>query len=81
MLCVKPLDENILSPPPPLPGFFAYSCGCILVVEDLHSGLQNHWLGHAEEISTLTLSHDAQVGEERRGFCCPGLAFISVTLG
>ncbi|XP_077642916.1 WD repeat-containing protein 90 isoform X4 [Lonchura striata] len=42
-------------------GFFAYSCGCVIVVEDLHSGSQNHWLGHAEEISTLTLSHHAQV--------------------
>uniref|UniRef100_A0A8C6J029 WD repeat domain 90 n=1 Tax=Melopsittacus undulatus TaxID=13146 RepID=A0A8C6J029_MELUD len=42
-------------------GFFAYTCGCIIVVEDLHSGSQNHWLGHAEEISTLTVSHDAQV--------------------
>ncbi|KAM7038912.1 WD repeat-containing protein 90 isoform 2-T2 [Acridotheres tristis] len=42
-------------------GFFAYSCGCVIVVEDLHSGSQNHWLGHAQEISTLTLSHHAQV--------------------
>uniref|UniRef100_A0A8C3NHU3 WD repeat-containing protein 90 n=1 Tax=Geospiza parvula TaxID=87175 RepID=A0A8C3NHU3_GEOPR len=42
-------------------GFFAYSCGCVIVVEDLHSGSQSHWLGHAEEISTLTLSHRAQV--------------------
>ncbi|XP_064376546.1 WD repeat-containing protein 90 isoform X2 [Dromaius novaehollandiae] len=42
-------------------GFFAYTCGCIIVVEDLHSGSQNHWLGHAEEVSTLAVSHDAQV--------------------
>ncbi|KFV43748.1 WD repeat-containing protein 90, partial [Tyto alba] len=42
-------------------GFFAYTCGCVIVVEDLHSGSQNHWLGHAEEISTLAVSHDAQV--------------------
>ncbi|XP_072205152.1 WD repeat-containing protein 90 isoform X2 [Excalfactoria chinensis] len=41
-------------------GFFAYTCGCIIVVEDLHSGSQNHWLGHVEEISTLAVSHDAQ---------------------
>ncbi|KGL85799.1 WD repeat-containing protein 90, partial [Charadrius vociferus] len=41
-------------------GFFAYTCGCIIVVEDLHSGSQSHWLGHAEEISTLAVSHDAQ---------------------
>uniref|UniRef100_A0A8C6VLB6 WD repeat domain 90 n=1 Tax=Naja naja TaxID=35670 RepID=A0A8C6VLB6_NAJNA len=42
-------------------GFFAYSCGCVLIVEDLHSGSQQHWLGHPEEISTLALSHNAQV--------------------
>ncbi|KFQ12750.1 WD repeat-containing protein 90, partial [Leptosomus discolor] len=42
-------------------GFFAYTSGCVIVVEDLHSGSQNHWLGHAEEISTLAISHDAQV--------------------
>ncbi|XP_061256590.1 WD repeat-containing protein 90 isoform X7 [Bos javanicus] len=42
-------------------GFFAYTCGCLVVVEDLHSGAQQHWLGHPEEISTLALSHDAQV--------------------
>nr|KAF6272204.1 hypothetical protein mMyoMyo1_020533 [Myotis myotis] len=42
-------------------GFFAYTCGCLVVVEDLHSGSQQHWLGHSEEISTLALSHDAQV--------------------
>lgn len=59
---MKPLHGNIPSPPSLL-GFFAYSCGCIIVVEDLHSGSQNHWLGHAEEISTLAVSHDAQVGE------------------
>ncbi|XP_042827698.1 WD repeat-containing protein 90 isoform X2 [Panthera tigris] len=42
-------------------GFFAYTCGCLVVVEDLHSGAQRHWLGHPEEISTLALSHDAQI--------------------
>ncbi|XP_038619526.1 WD repeat-containing protein 90 isoform X2 [Tachyglossus aculeatus] len=42
-------------------GFFAYTCGCVVVVEDLHSGSQRHWLGHPEEISTLAVSHDAQV--------------------
>ncbi|XP_072691171.1 WD repeat-containing protein 90 isoform X4 [Canis lupus baileyi] len=42
-------------------GFFAYTSGCLVVVEDLHSGAQQHWLGHPEEISTLALSHDAQV--------------------
>ncbi|XP_063082284.1 WD repeat-containing protein 90 isoform X7 [Cavia porcellus] len=42
-------------------GFFAYTCGRLVVVEDLHSGAQQHWLGHPEEISTLALSHNAQV--------------------
>ncbi|KAF0881208.1 WDR90 protein, partial [Crocuta crocuta] len=42
-------------------GFFAYTCGCLVVVEDLHSGAQRHWLGHPEEVSTLALSHDAQI--------------------
>lgn len=46
---------------PPCTGFFAYTSGCLVVVEDLHSGAQQHWLGHPEEISTLALSHDAQV--------------------
>ncbi|XP_029431995.1 WD repeat-containing protein 90 isoform X2 [Rhinatrema bivittatum] len=41
-------------------GFFAYTCGCVIVVEDLHSGAQQHWLGHPEEISTLAVTHDAQ---------------------
>ncbi|XP_055991072.1 WD repeat-containing protein 90 [Sorex fumeus] len=41
-------------------GFFAYSCGRLLVVEDLHSGAQHHWLGHTKEVSTLALSHNAQ---------------------
>uniref|UniRef100_A0A8D2HT61 WD repeat-containing protein 90 n=1 Tax=Urocitellus parryii TaxID=9999 RepID=A0A8D2HT61_UROPR len=42
-------------------GFFAYTCGRLVVVEDLHSGAQKHWLGHPEEISTLALSHNSQV--------------------
>ncbi|XP_019363134.1 PREDICTED: WD repeat-containing protein 90 isoform X1 [Gavialis gangeticus] len=42
-------------------GLFAYTCGSVIVVEDLHSGSQQHWLGHPEEISTLAVSHDAQV--------------------
>ncbi|KAB0338961.1 hypothetical protein FD754_024226, partial [Muntiacus muntjak] len=56
-------------------GFFAYTCGCLVVVEDLHSGAQQHWLGHPEEISTLALSHDAQVlasasGRSNAASCC-----------
>ncbi|MBN3306420.1 WDR90 protein, partial [Amia calva] len=54
-------------------GLFAYSCGCVVVVEDLHTGSQKHWLGHTEEISTLAATHDAQVvasasgGSQRSG--------------
>ncbi|XP_063573219.1 WD repeat-containing protein 90 isoform X7 [Pongo abelii] len=42
-------------------GFFAYTCGRLVVVEDLHSGAQQHWSGHSAEVSTLALSHSAQV--------------------
>ncbi|KAK2097187.1 WD repeat-containing protein 90 [Saguinus oedipus] len=42
-------------------GFFAYTCGRLVVVEDLHSGVQQLWPGHPAEISTLALSHSAQV--------------------
>ncbi|KAG8145469.1 hypothetical protein E2320_012001, partial [Naja naja] len=58
------LPQNIIRPDCYrhfIPRFFAYSCGCVLIVEDLHSGSQQHWLGHPEEISTLALSHNAQV--------------------
>ncbi|CAH3162897.1 unnamed protein product [Porites lobata] len=39
-------------------GLFAYTSGCLVVIEDLHSGTQRHLMGHAEEISTLALQHD-----------------------
>jgi len=42
-------------------GLFVYSCGCVVVVEDLHTGSQRQWFGHTEEISTLAVTHDAQV--------------------
>ncbi|KAL7874850.1 hypothetical protein SRHO_G00058200 [Serrasalmus rhombeus] len=42
-------------------GLFVYSCGCVVVAENLHSGSQRHWLGHSEEISTLAVTHDAQI--------------------
>ncbi|XP_058250376.1 WD repeat-containing protein 90 isoform X2 [Hemibagrus wyckioides] len=41
-------------------GLFVYSCGCVVVLENLHNGSQRHWLGHSEEISTLAVTHDAQ---------------------
>ncbi|KAG8450282.1 hypothetical protein GDO86_002800 [Hymenochirus boettgeri] len=42
-------------------GFFSYTGGCVIVVEDLHSGSQKHWIGHPEEISTLAVTNDAHV--------------------
>ncbi|XP_062848748.1 WD repeat-containing protein 90 [Trichomycterus rosablanca] len=42
-------------------GLFVYTCGCVVVVENLHDGSQTHWLGHTEEISTLAVTHDAQM--------------------
>ncbi|KAM3859558.1 LOW QUALITY PROTEIN: WD repeat-containing protein 90 [Diretmus argenteus] len=41
-------------------GLFAYSCGCVVVVEYLHTGCQRHLLGHTEEISLLAVTNDAQ---------------------
>ncbi|XP_053269712.1 WD repeat-containing protein 90 isoform X1 [Pleuronectes platessa] len=41
-------------------GLFAYSCGCVVVVEHLHTGCQRHLQGHSEEISCLAISNDAQ---------------------
>jgi WD40 repeat protein len=39
-------------------GLFAYSSGSIVVIEDLHTGLQRHLIGHVEEISTITAQND-----------------------
>ncbi|XP_037546750.1 WD repeat-containing protein 90 [Nematolebias whitei] len=41
-------------------GLFAYSCGCVVVVEYLHTGSQRHLRGHSQEISCLALSNDAR---------------------
>ncbi|XP_069761479.1 WD repeat-containing protein 90 isoform X2 [Narcine bancroftii] len=54
---------------------FAYSCGCLVMIEDLHSGSQRHLTGHKGEISTLALSHDTQElasasGEQDKTGCC-----------
>lgn len=46
-------------------GLFAYSCGCVVVVEHLHTGVQRHFHGHTEEVSCLAISHDTKV---RPGF-------------
>nr|XP_039271031.1 WD repeat-containing protein 90-like [Styela clava] len=42
-------------------GVFAYSSGCIVVLEDLANGTQRHLTGHSEEISTMALQHDSQI--------------------
>ncbi|XP_064636675.1 WD repeat-containing protein 90-like [Lineus longissimus] len=42
-------------------GFFAYSSGCIVVVEDLNKGTQRHLLGHVEEVSCMAVQHDCQL--------------------
>ncbi|XP_070846624.1 WD repeat-containing protein 90 [Chaetodon trifascialis] len=41
-------------------GLFAYSCGCVVVVEYLHTGSQRHLQCHSEEISCLAVTNDAQ---------------------
>lgn len=72
---VQPGPQRPGSGVPSLPtGFFAYTCGCLVVVEDLHSGAQRHWLGHPEEISTLALSHGAQVPALHPAFSTQGWA-------
>ena len=42
-------------------GFFAYTVGCLVVVEDLKTSEQCHLAGHNEEISTMALQHDCTV--------------------
>ncbi|XP_022092508.1 WD repeat-containing protein 90-like isoform X1 [Acanthaster planci] len=59
-------------------GLFAYTSGCIIVIEDLHTGTQKHLMGHVEEISTLTLQHDCQVLASASG--ANGLAASQICL-
>ena len=42
-------------------GLYAYSSGCLVVLEDLSNGFQRYLSGHTEEISTLALQHDSAV--------------------
>ncbi|XP_035694518.1 WD repeat-containing protein 90-like [Branchiostoma floridae] len=42
-------------------GVFAYTSGCVVILEDLNSGEQKHLTGHVEEVSTLALQNDCQV--------------------
>ncbi|CAG5134842.1 unnamed protein product, partial [Candidula unifasciata] len=41
-------------------GLFAYSSGCVVVIEDLSSGKQQHLHGHQEEVTCLALQYDSQ---------------------
>ncbi|XP_068162338.1 WD repeat-containing protein 90 [Antennarius striatus] len=45
----------------PEQGLFAYSCGCVVVVEYFHTGRPRHLQGHSEEISCLAVTNDAQI--------------------
>lgn len=45
----------------PETGLFMYTCGCVLIIEDLNSGKQCLLPKHTEEISTLALQNDGQV--------------------
>ncbi|XP_065826313.1 WD repeat-containing protein 90-like isoform X2 [Oscarella lobularis] len=42
-------------------GLFAYSCGSLVVVENLATSQQKQLIGHVEEISTMAVQHDGQV--------------------
>ena len=42
-------------------GFFAYTCGCVIVIENLKTAEQKHLTGHVEEISTLAVQSDCMV--------------------
>ncbi|XP_033117799.1 WD repeat-containing protein 90-like isoform X4 [Anneissia japonica] len=41
-------------------GLFAYTSGCVAILEDLNTGSQRHLIGHVSEISTLALQNDCQ---------------------
>ncbi|KAK7003519.1 WD repeat-containing protein 90 [Biomphalaria glabrata] len=43
----------------PNTGLFAYTSGCIIIIEDLNTGEQKHLIGHTEEVSCLALRHDS----------------------
>ncbi|KAM9816951.1 WD repeat-containing protein 90 [Neosynchiropus ocellatus] len=45
----------------PEQGLFAYSCGSVVVIEDLNTGCQRHLHGHREEVSCLAITSDAQM--------------------
>lgn len=39
---------------------FIYTCGAVIIMEDLGSGKQNFLMGHTEEISTIAIQNDSQ---------------------
>ncbi|XP_035829418.1 WD repeat-containing protein 90 [Aplysia californica] len=41
-------------------GLFAYTAGCVIVIEDLNSGDQKYLQGHMEEVNCLALSHSGR---------------------
>ncbi|XP_053722443.1 WD repeat-containing protein 90 isoform X2 [Synchiropus splendidus] len=45
----------------PEQGLFAYSCGSVVVIEDLNTGRQRHLHGHREEVFCLAITSDAQM--------------------
>ncbi|XP_077482569.1 WD repeat-containing protein 90 [Stigmatopora argus] len=42
-------------------GLFAYSCGSVVVLENVNSGRQRHLVGHTDEISCLAISNNAKM--------------------
>ncbi|XP_073345853.1 WD repeat-containing protein 90 [Pagrus major] len=59
-------------------GLFAYSCGCVVVVEYLHMGSQRHLQGHSEEISCLAVTNDAQTVASAAGSSNSGGSLICI---
>ncbi|XP_036937578.1 WD repeat-containing protein 90 isoform X2 [Acanthopagrus latus] len=59
-------------------GLFAYSCGCVVVVEYLHTGSQRYLQGHSEEISCLAVTNDAQTVASAAGGTNSGGSLICI---
>ncbi|KAM8730726.1 WD repeat-containing protein 90 isoform 2-T2 [Acanthopagrus schlegelii] len=59
-------------------GLFAYSCGCVVVVEYLHTGGQRYLQGHSEEISCLAVTNDAQTVASAAGGTNSGGSLICI---
>ncbi|XP_030257051.1 WD repeat-containing protein 90 [Sparus aurata] len=59
-------------------GLFAYSCGCVVVVEYLHTGSQRHLQGHSEEISCLAVTNNAKTVASAAGGSNSGGSLICI---